>query len=84
LVISLEEKFRVLIEHARCFEQIKGVERFSAMRKHFGWYCKGFRGATILRNKMFQTKNSAEVEVVLGDFLSEFPIFDSTFCDKLW
>lgn len=68
--ISLEERFGVLLEHACYFQKLKGIKRFSAMRKHFGYYCKGIPRAAELRNRMFQTKNSQEVELVLGEYIS--------------
>lgn len=70
--ISAAERFAVLLEHARYFEQVKGTERFTAMRKHFGWYCKGMPQAALLRNRMCQTKNSDEVAQVLQDYQREF------------
>ena len=39
---DLTERFRVLLDHAREFEKLFGVDRFPRMRKHLGWYCKGF------------------------------------------
>jgi len=66
--IGMDERLSTLLEHCRYFEQVKGAFRFSAMRKHFGWYCKGFPGAAELRMKMFQTKSSQDVEQILTDF----------------
>jgi nifR3 family TIM-barrel protein len=63
---SLRERFRVTVEHARYFEGLGGAQRFSAMRKHLGWYCKGFPGAAETRARMFQANNSADVQEVLG------------------
>jgi len=67
--VDLAVRFQVLLEHARRFEEIKGGDRFAAMRKHFGWYCKGMPGAAELRGQMFRTKSSSEVEKVLEDYL---------------
>ena len=64
--ISLRERFQVAVEHARYFESLGGAQRFSAMRKHLGWYCKGFPGAAETRARMFQTTSSLDVEEVLG------------------
>ncbi len=66
--ITLEERFRILLEHSRYFETVKGFKRFSAMRKHFGWYCKGIPRAAELRGKMFQTKSSEEVHEILKSY----------------
>jgi tRNA-dihydrouridine synthase len=64
--ISLHERFQVALEHARYFESLGSTQRFSAMRKHLGWYCKGFPGAAETRSRMFQTTSSLDVEEVLG------------------
>ncbi len=67
--VSLEERFAILLEHARLFEEIKGLKRFSAMRKHFAFYCKGIPRAAELRNRMFQTRCPEDVEKVLREYL---------------
>lgn len=68
-LVSLTERFAILLEHARLFESIKGLRRFSAMRKHFAFYCKGIPRAAELRNRMFQTRNPEDVERVLNEYL---------------
>lgn len=71
--VDTATRFEVLVEHARCFEEIKGAKRFSAMRKHFGWYCKGMPKAAELRNRMCQTKTSQEVEAIVQEYRQDFP-----------
>src|SRR5678815_1545825 len=39
---SLAARFGILLEHAKHFEAQCGREQFRRMRKHLGWYCKGF------------------------------------------
>jgi tRNA-dihydrouridine synthase len=63
--VPLQQRFQVAVEHARYFESLGGASRFSSMRKHLGWYCKGFPGAAETRARMFQTTSSLEVERVL-------------------
>jgi nifR3 family TIM-barrel protein len=65
--VPLHERFQVALEHARYFEALGGSSRFPAMRKHLGWYCKGFPGAAETRTRMFRTMSSAEVERVLAE-----------------
>jgi tRNA-dihydrouridine synthase len=36
------------------------------MRKHLGWYCRGFPGAAEVRTAMFKTTNSGDVARVLA------------------
>ena len=64
--ISLPERFRVALEHARYFESLGGAPRFAAMRKHLGWYCKGFFKAAEVRSQMFRATSSQDVERILA------------------
>jgi nifR3 family TIM-barrel protein len=64
--ISAEEKLRILIKHARLFEQeFKNIKKFFRFRKMIAGYISGFEGARELRNKLMQTKNASEVEVII-------------------
>jgi len=76
--VDLEERFAVMVEHARAFETIKGGHRFSAMRKHFASYCRGMPRAAELRNRMFQTKGSEDVEAVVREYFQT--LVSSDFC----
>jgi hypothetical protein len=38
------------------------------MRKHLGWYCKGFPHAASLRANMFRVSSVADLEQVLTNF----------------
>jgi hypothetical protein len=38
------------------------------MRKHLGWYCKGFPHAAALRARMFRVSSMGELEAVLADY----------------
>ena len=60
--VPLEERFRIMIEHAREFETIFGGEWFPRMRKHLAWYCKGFPHAAALRASMVRASSSRDVE----------------------
>jgi tRNA-dihydrouridine synthase len=64
--VFLEERFRVALEHARYFETIGGASRFASMRKHLGWYCKGFFKAAEVRSDMFRATGSLDVERILA------------------
>ena len=65
--VPLHQRFQVALEHARYFEALGGASRFAAMRKHLGWYCKGFPGAAETRARMFRTTSSLDVESVLAE-----------------
>jgi tRNA-dihydrouridine synthase len=80
---SLDEKFRVMINHAQCFESIHGQERFVRMRKHLGWYCSSFPHAADMRAQMVRTNGSQDVMNILQAYLagnteSDTPAFAST------
>jgi tRNA-dihydrouridine synthase len=64
----LDDRFEVLLDHARRFEAACGQGQFRRMRKHLGWYCKGFPHAASLRANMFRVSSVADVEQVLADF----------------
>ncbi len=62
---SARHRLDVAIEHATLFEEIRGVSMFAGVRKHLGWYCKGFRGASELRAKLVLVKNAKEAEALM-------------------
>jgi len=65
---SLSTRFEILLEHARQFEAQGGREQFRRMRKHLGWYCKGFPHAAALRASMFRVSSLADVESILAEY----------------
>ena len=65
------ERLETALEHARLFQETRPLSRFAEMRKHLGWYCKGFPGAGQLREKLVRVHNVDEVESLLAPFLSE-------------
>ena len=69
--VPLEERFQVALEHARYFESLGGASRFSAMRKHLGWYCAGFFKAAEVRSQMFRATSSCDVERILDRVLMD-------------
>jgi len=75
--MDLEKRFAVMIEHARQFETIFGVSHFPRMRKHLGWYCKGFAHAASLRASMVRASSVLDVASILEGFLSAHPCASS-------
>jgi tRNA-dihydrouridine synthase len=67
-VPPLDVRFEMLLDHARRFEAACGLGQFRRMRKHLGWYCKGFPHAASLRAAMFRVSSVADLEQVLDDF----------------
>jgi tRNA-dihydrouridine synthase len=68
VVPPLDVRFALLLDHARRFEAACGTGQFRRMRKHLGWYCKGFPHAASLRANMVRVSSVADVEQVLADF----------------
>ncbi len=62
------EPLAVALEHARRFEQMYGIGRFSAVRKHLAWYCRGFPGAGDLRARLVRARSADEVEALLAPY----------------
>lgn len=67
--VSLAERFQVMLDHARTFETV-GEARFPRMRKHLGWYCKGFHQAAAMRARMVRANSSADVEQIVAEYLA--------------
>jgi len=65
---DLQEKFGVMIEHAKLFETIHGKERFPQMRKHLGWYCSSFPHAAAMRSRLVRTHSSMDVVNLVNQY----------------
>ncbi len=70
---TVEERFRVVREHARLAiawerEEKKAVLEF---RKHLGWYTKGLPGGRELRQELFAVTRLAEAERLLERYLAD-------------
>ena len=71
--ISEEEKLRVLIEHAKLFDELLGRDKnFAVMKKHFKAYVTDFNGAAELRAKLMAVESARELEeIVVNNKLKE-------------
>jgi len=47
------------------FDRIFGKKAFVAMRKHFGWYVQGFKGAKRMKQILQKTKTLNQVKGML-------------------
>lgn len=59
--VSLEQRFDIIREHSRHYENMVQIRCFVGMRKHLIWYCRDFRGAAEMRARMVRLNNAAEV-----------------------
>jgi len=69
--VSVSHRMQVMLDHARQYEAIAGLERFRSIRKHLGWYCKGFPHAAAMRGKMFGVSTVQDVERIVAEFCQE-------------
>lgn len=61
----LQEKISTLLEHAQLLWKHKDPRQFIQIRKHCGWYLKGFDGAAELRAKLVRVSSLQELEEIL-------------------
>ena len=66
--VPVSHRIQVMLDHARQYEAIAGIERFRSLRKHLGWYCKGFPHAAAMRAKMFGVSTVQDVERIVAEF----------------
>ena len=66
--MALDARFALMLDHARQFQAICGPGQFHRMRKHLGWYCKGFPHAAALRGQMFRVSSAEDVEAMIARY----------------
>jgi tRNA-dihydrouridine synthase B len=68
---TIEERFRIALEHARMAEEYEPDRRGAAIefRKHLGWYAKGLPGSAELRKRLHAVSSLGEVEGIFDDYL---------------
>ena len=69
--VSLQERFRVMLEHTRLFEELLPFKNFAIMKKHYKAYVNGFPGAHELRTTLMSAKTSTEIDEVVNTFLTQ-------------
>ncbi|MDD9819692.1 MAG: tRNA-dihydrouridine synthase [Nitrospira sp.] len=69
--VSLEDRFDMILKHARAFEHFHEARRFPRMRKHLGWYCRDFPYAAALRADMVTVHHAQDVERLLNTYRAE-------------
>ncbi len=62
---GMEDKLNAAVEHCRYMENNVPELQFLRVRKHLGWYCKGFDGAKELRMKFMKAESADEVEEIV-------------------
>lgn len=59
---TLKQRIEVILAHCRQFTRFFPKGDFRAMRKHLGWYAKGFVGSAKVRNSLMKVNNIEEVK----------------------
>jgi nifR3 family TIM-barrel protein len=69
---SVEERFRVALDHARMVEAYELDPDGAAVefRKHLGWYVKGLPNSADLRRRLHAVTSFADVEGIFLDYLA--------------
>jgi tRNA-dihydrouridine synthase len=68
----LAERFRIMLEHTRLFEELLGdIKNFAIMKKHYKAYVNGFDGAKELRVELMAAESVDEVETIVERFLGK-------------
>ncbi len=69
--LPLEERFRVMIEHSRLYEEIfAGKKNFAVMQKHVRAYITGFNGAKEIRKSLETMQNTEDLERIIESFFN--------------
>ena len=63
---SVPELVETVREHCRLMLELKGAHGLIEMRKHLGWYFKGFDGAAEVRRRCTEVVSLADVEQLLA------------------
>lgn len=63
---TIQQRFQVMIEHCEAFDRLTPQLNFLSLRKHLGWYCKGFPHASKLRTELMKTSNTEEVRRIIS------------------
>lgn len=67
--VSIKEKFDALLKHVELFVKLyPKPSDFVNLRKHLGWYTKGFNGASEIRSRFVRTNSFTEVLQVVTEF----------------
>ena len=67
--VSLAERFNVILEHSRHYENVVQNHCFDGMRKNLLWYCCDFPGAAELQWQMKRVNSADDVEDALENYI---------------
>jgi tRNA-dihydrouridine synthase len=67
--VSLAERFNVMLEHSRHYENVVQNHCFVGMRKNLLWYCRDFAGDAELQWQMKRVSSADDVAGVLENYI---------------
>jgi tRNA-dihydrouridine synthase len=67
--LAEQKLFDIILEHSKLQEEFDS-KNFFRVRKHLAWYCKGFKGASELRQQLVLSNNFEDVKNILQNFLT--------------
>lgn len=67
---ALKERLGVMVEHTKLYEELLPHKSFAIMKKHYKAYVMGFDGASELRARLMEAKDSSEIEVAVQKFIA--------------
>lgn len=62
---GIQDRFQAAIAHGEAFENLTPELNFLSLRKHMGWYCKGFANASSFRGQLMQVSTAQEIRQLL-------------------
>ena len=65
--ITPQDRLDISIQHCQMFEEIFPSRQFFIMRKHLGWYMKGFDGAKHYRRELMKANTTQDVRNIFSD-----------------
>jgi len=65
---DLDDPAPAALDHARQYEALLDRQCFPRMRKHLGWYCKGFPSAAAMRAAMVRASSSEDVARLVSEY----------------
>lgn len=60
-----QERFAMMLHHARLFLEYRPELDLKPMRKHFAWYCKGLENAANLRSQLMNVTTLEDLQKIL-------------------
>lgn len=72
--VGVADRLKLAIEHAELYEhtfQADPYYQFLPMRKHLGWYVRGFDNASVIRQQLVVTNSADEVKRILEPVIQD-------------